>query len=400
MFSNWYRRYSLLAVCILYFSSSLIQVPAKPQASSQIPHWRIGSIVISHPLVLSGDSPHYLVVVNSLIEDLDFDVSNNYQQARDGDWDAGARFRGVELDHHTDRDRLGRELSTHSPFFPILLAGVVWPLRGTRWVEPACIWLTLLVALAGLALFWRHVGQDSKWMLLLALGTSLWCYSRDLWTEPWILTIWIAMLLCKNPVVVAGLALVGTMIKYPFAVVPMTIGLVALNHKDYRRGWSLLLSGIASLILVVLVIQHLFRDVNHFSLFHSGVHDRFSWPFRGAFGLLLWPGKGILWFFPYLAWGLWQFRRAGEIYLPAVIYFLVHASYEGWAGGTGFSVRYLVPMLPIMVSAIRAAAPAGWFFRLAVVFGLFWGFLGGLLPALVYDRTPWGVFWHVIHKIF
>lgn len=43
------------------------------------------------PRLLSGDSRHYLVVVNSLIEDGDFDVSNKYCRGRAGGLDFGRR---------------------------------------------------------------------------------------------------------------------------------------------------------------------------------------------------------------------------------------------------------------------------------------------------------------------
>src|SRR5438067_2472461 len=72
--------------------------------------------------------------------------------------------------------------------------------------------------------------------------------------------------------------------------------------------------------------------------------------------------------------------------------------YEAWDGGSGLSMRYLVAMLPVMVAAVKTANPKGHLFKLAVAYSLFWGCLGGLSPALVYERSPWGVFQHVLSK--
>ena len=390
---------------------------------------------IGLPRVLSGDSPHYLAVVNSLIEDYDFDVSNNYAQAAAGDWDLGWRFRGVSLDHHVDRDRRGRELSTHSPFLPLLLFPLAWPFRGTRWVEPVCVTATLLVSLIGVAAAARLLGSSSEpngdyprnerqdlghnslsyakethgqtlkpapfleWYVLLALATPLWCYSRDLWTEPWIMALWIGILLSRRLEILSAFSVLATLIKYPFAVVPISMGAVALWRREYRRGLVLISSGVIGLAVASAVIQYLFRDVDHFSWFHSGQHLGFGLPFNGIIGLLLGPENGLLWFFPFLFWGLWEFRRGGELYLPAAMFFLMHAAYQDWQGGTGFSARYLVPMLPIMVKAVRDSRPSGSAFKIAVIYSLLWGMLAGFFPALVYDRTPWGVATHIWTKL-
>ena len=302
-------RRKLLIVAIVYFSASLIHGPIDPEAVVDVPHWRLGRIILSYPMVLSGDSPHYWVAVNSLLEDSDFDLSNNYGQAKDWRWDRDGRLGGMDIEPHVDRVAGGKMLSTHSPFFALLLAGTAWPFRGTQWVESMCILMTMLVGLIGVVLFARQSEESSNWVFALALATPLWCYSRDLWTESWVATFWMGVLFYQNPAVLAGLGFVGTLIKYPFAVVPITMGLLALQKKDYRRGWAFLGSGVLGLLVVVLTIQYLFREADHFSLFHSGVHLGFDWPFDGMMGLLLGPENGILWFSPFLAWGLWQFRR-------------------------------------------------------------------------------------------
>lgn len=397
------------AVFLIYLASSFIHGPIDPEVLIEVPHWRVGRVAFAPPLVLSGDSPHYLVAVNSLIEDGDFDLANNYRQARSGDWDMGARFRNLKMDRHVDRDQLGRELSVHSPFFSLLLAAFAWPWRNSFWVEPVSIWLTMLVALAGLALFAKKKPQG-KQILVLALATPLWCYSRDLWTEPWLMTIWVVLLFTQNLAVLAIAGFLGTLIKCPFALAPMAMGVVMFWKRQYLRGGVLFASGILGLLTAFFFAQYLFQDVDHFSLFHLGTHTfstnsggigaslvgLFQVQYEGVVGLLLGPENGLLWFFPFLAWGVWQFRKGGLFYFPALVFYLFHASYTIWDAGTGFSARFLVPMLPVMVLATLPCERKGRLFKVALAYSLFWALLGGLFPALVYDRTPWGVFSHLL----
>ena len=53
-------------------------------------------------------------------------------------------------------------------------------------------------------------------------------------------------------------------------------------------------------------------------------------------------------------------------------------------------------MLPVMVLAVAETRPRHWAFKVTLAYSFFWGFLGGVLPALVYDRTVWSVFRHIL----
>ena len=57
------------------------------------------------PVVETGDEPHYLVLINSVISDGDFDLANNYRDVHRGGLLAGRKFTGAPLDHHINFDR-------------------------------------------------------------------------------------------------------------------------------------------------------------------------------------------------------------------------------------------------------------------------------------------------------
>lgn len=395
------RRWWLPVIAAVFVLSSLITGPLPEEAAAEGWFRQVGPIFVGRPVVTSGDSPHYLTLVNSLIEDRDFDLSNNFRQSEAGDWDAGTRWRGQSIDRHVDVDRQGRELLTHSPFMPMLLAALVWPLRGTQWVESACIWITMLAVLCALWLLPRIEPRTSvAWPLLLAFCTPLWCYARDVWTETWLVVAWLVLLAVSSPWLIAAAAAVGILFKYSFAVVPATMALVALWRRDFARFAGLAGGTALGLIAAIGFIQYLFQDTDHFSLFHSGTHvtARYGVLLVGPFGvsskalpgLLLDPEDGLLLFAPFLAWGLWRtLRGGGYVFLPALAFFVLHCTYLGWRAGTGFSARYLIPMLPVLaLAAISGSRRPRSLFWLAAAWSLLICGLAGMLPAAAFDRSP------------
>jgi len=56
---------------------------------------------IVSPSAFSGDEPHYLIVVNSILFDHDLELQDDYERVRRGGLEAGRRGRGGLPDHHT-----------------------------------------------------------------------------------------------------------------------------------------------------------------------------------------------------------------------------------------------------------------------------------------------------------
>ena len=391
---------SIALVVLTFLVATTVHAPSDEKEMRGLPSLRWGQFAVGLPRVLSGDSLHYLVAVNSLVEDGDFDLRNNYDQALGGDWDAGWRFRRVEIDRHVDVDSRGRELGTHSPFFAMLLAFFAWPLAGTLWVEPLCVWLTCTAGLVAVLFMAQRLGRlryrNSTVVVFAALASPLLCYSRDIWTEPWIAAIWMALLSARDEKAKFLLGFLGTLIKYPFFVVPASIGIAQCLKGRVRSGLALVGSALLALLTVVVTVQWMFQDVtDHQAIFHSGVHASFQLSPRGVVGLLIHPANGLLIFFPVLLWGYRRVWKNPEEWLPLVTFFGVHALYADWMGGTGFSSRYLVPMIPILMVSVQWSALRSRLFTGVALYSLAWGLAAGFFPAIVYDRTPWGIFSHL-----
>ncbi|HSR69249.1 MAG TPA: hypothetical protein VLU25_15035 [Acidobacteriota bacterium] len=409
------------AAALLFFISTWVHFPPPdPQAVEGWPLLDIGPVALGPPWVLSGDSPHYLLMARSLAEDGDLDLADDYQSARRGGGQAGHLLRGRALDPHAERDDRGRLLPTHAPALSLVLALLSWPLAFSLWFEPWCIWLNMCAALACLAWMAKRLPQAAPdvggWrthpVMLLAFATPFWCYSRDLWTEPWTALAWLGLLFLKHPAALLAAGLAGTLIKYPFALVPAAMGAWALWRGRRSRATALLASSALGLAAGVGLTQWIYRDFSdHFSLFHSGIHARFDWPFEGMAGLLLSPESGLLFFFPILLWPLAGLLGGNHASRPQssasrreaiwglAAFFLVHAAYEDWGGGTGFSARYLVPALPLLLLYGRERLAFPRLYLATLLYSVFWAVVGGMAPALVYERSPWGVLIHIVDSL-
>lgn len=77
----------------------------------------------------------------------------------------------------------------------------------------------------------------------------------------------------------------------------------------------------------------------------------------GLFGLLLSPGKGLLWFSPLLILLFWAFgdfwkvkpREAACIAGIFAVNLLLYGSYTAWGGDGGWGPRYLAPLVPLLL---------------------------------------------------
>jgi hypothetical protein len=89
-FQRWSAAlFFLLSLFVLYFSSN--HSYSKDERK----------LVFTYPAVFSGDEPHYLLIIASILFDRDLYLTNNYHSARVGRADAGQKVRGWQLDHHT-----------------------------------------------------------------------------------------------------------------------------------------------------------------------------------------------------------------------------------------------------------------------------------------------------------
>jgi hypothetical protein len=196
------------------------------------------SFALVPPRICSGDEPHYLIQVNSLLHDGDLDLANNYARARFGAADAGEGFRFVPLEHHVNWYVNGRLVhwhdvfrpdgtrqpgaekvqvpkeaySQHPPGLPILLAILLAPLP-ENWIEPASLFVSGVAVALGLYWFVALIRPYATNQLALCsvtaiafFGTPALAYGRTLFTEPYLLACAVGSLYfyLRTPLKAAG----------------------------------------------------------------------------------------------------------------------------------------------------------------------------------------------------
>lgn len=379
----------------------------------------------SRPHVISGDEPHYLVAVTSLVADGDLDVTNNYDRAEFlGTEDAGKRFRHAHLDRAVHLGGPTQPLAM--PGLIALLAAAALPFRGTRYVEAACVVAVAVLVLAAIAFLHRLLAaldprRAGTTVLLLALGTPLWHYAGRLFPEALCvlaLAVAIERLVVADAPLAAGVALgAGALAKLPFGVIPLAIACDLALRRDGRRLIRFIAGPAAALLLLFAYDTWLFGDplrlpgTREFSLL-----DPRNIP-SGLGGLLFSETHGILLFSPLLLLAALGAARRGEpegaspppspspyadpaglarlLLLATLPYIAVICSYRNWHGGACYSARYLVPLLVALAIPLhrRIARREGWSAGAALVLG--WSLLvnaqAAFVPRAFFGGTPWGL---------
>lgn len=354
------------------------------------------------PLVTSGDEPHYLVMLHSLVSDHDLDLSNNYDRARQGSIEVGLGRIGAAIDHQVAwygadgrwrgwdsvydyaRDAHGQayppprlpelkpdaprefegkpQYSQHPPGLPLLLAPLVYPARGTAWVEHlSIVWSTLATFACALMLreLLRGLSSDRGLVnavtLLAILGSPTWHYGRMLFSEPWLsLCAVLALTLAtrKDAFFLAGLTLaLGIQMKPPFALLAGPLFLDRILARDAKRA-ALFALPVAFSVALVLYENQLF----------FGGPTRAAQPWEsgnlltGAAGGLLSLQHGLLPFCPALLVALAGFpalfrghrREAWLVVGMAAPYCLLMWSWYCWWGGYCYGPRLVAPIIPLL----------------------------------------------------
>lgn len=220
----------------------------------------------------------------------------------------------------------------------------------------------------------RHLGyrQDVSVLtaLIVCLATPLVVYSKTFFSEPLVSYLLSAAVLaavradcnCTRNWMVCGCALASAMMVKPVvaAVVPV-FALFAFWSGRFR--WASLL-GVSLPVLIAIAGVASFNWIRFGSPLDTGYRTA-AWnvlPWVGLAGLLVSPGKGLIWYCPALLLGLVGavslFRRNPRlIWLLAgvvSVYIVVHSAYNHWHGGGAWGPRLILPIVPLVVFPLVA----------------------------------------------
>jgi hypothetical protein len=142
-------------------------------------------------------------------------------------------------------------------------------------------------------------------------------------------------------------------------IFPIVAGGVWLASGRERQALVRLGLGAAPFLLVWAWYNNL-RFGSPFKLGYANT-DGFNYPFfKGLYGLLLSPGRGLLWYVPLLVAAAvgarWAWRRdpvlTGAAAALLVVRPLFFASWSQWEGGVCWGPRFLVPAMPALAVGV------------------------------------------------
>ena len=373
--------------------AAIILVPQIYQASGP-KQWGL-------PTVVGGDEPHYLLLLNSVILDGDFDLRNNYLSVHEGSNQAGANFAGSGVDHHTTywfgrqrlvwrdlfienvhwwpRDSRGHlipivkvgvdpaiankpEAPAHPVGIAVLLAPIVFPFRGTPWVEHIAIFCAGLATLLA-AYFYqrilRYFSTDERavWVTTCAvfLASPLLFYSRSFFNEPFITAAILgAFALSLVPVrpFAAGLSLaIAVLMKPQNAVLAIPLSFLFLRRRNYR---TLFVFGLAPSVACLLTLWWNSRLYGSPWLGPYPFYRGDLWV--GVKGLVISLQRGLLWFAPALVFSIFGWPRlllrfpveASSFLLSFIFLFVLAAWTAYWDGGHCYGPRLITNAIPLL----------------------------------------------------
>lgn len=225
----------------------------------------------------------------------------------------------------------------------------------------------------------RRLGYTSKTSLILTiavcLSTALFPYFKSFLREP-LLTLYLVgacyflLRWREEPQTTKWLLLVGICSGLGF-LTKMTFALNIVFFFAYilfvtKKEKGNLLSALRPVMIAVipmLVSSIIFFLYNYFrfgNIFEHGYKGGTSFPiplYVGLFGLLLSPGKGLLFFAPIFVMGVAKVKALKEKFSPDVILWislfvanlLLHAKYVAWGGDGSWGPRYMLPFIPLLI---------------------------------------------------
>jgi hypothetical protein len=351
----------------------------------------------------SSDEPHYLVMINSIILDGDLDLTNNYAAVYRGSPQAGKDFSGTALvpqttwfDHGSrrhwwdiyetypwDHDNEGHpvprlragqsppingqpQFSVHPPGVALLLAPILFPFRGTQFVEPLAIFCSAVAMILAMLMFHGLIRKYNSNLAFVGLvtavtflGTPAWHYGRTLYNEPYLLLFAIGSyslaLRGKNPFLSGLLIGLGMLMKPPFGLLIIPLFSMYVVERKFKSAAVLVLPAVLSLATFSWL---------DFIMFGSPWRTGLVWQqgsfLRGAAGTLFSLNYGYLIVAPAItiAFAAWPrffraYPRDATVLMSAVgLYFVVFASWAGWAGASCYGARYMVPILPLLFASL------------------------------------------------
>ncbi|MFQ5498608.1 MAG: hypothetical protein ACE5FH_02955 [Candidatus Zixiibacteriota bacterium] len=260
------------------------------------------------------------------------------------------------------------------------------------------LWSLVLVLAWYAVICMKYRGVSLLRMIVLAVGGMTLMYGRI----PFDVTSAAASamlglyLLEKNRFVPAGLCLgLSIFIRLD------SILLLPVFWRDWKSTLAMLRGTIPFLLLIA--TANWYRFGSPFIDGHNQDPAMFLTAFKGGIpGLLLSPGKGLIYYSP-LAFLAIFYQRDWRYWLPFVLALILHGMLHDWSGGTGWGPRFLFTTLPFFLIPLARKGAGGKMFWVIGAIGVVITFVAswsntslieqGLGASVFSDPTRQKVIW-------
>lgn len=326
---------------------------------------------------IGGDQVHYLVMTQSLLEDGDFDLKNDYQLKR------YKTYYPDELDAHIPPTQFTKDsprwYSLHNPGLPILIAPFVkfFGYKSTFVVMVLVAFITLLLAYE-----WsKKVTKNVKASIFATaiLFTSVFYLSLVGYIFPNFLISALflgALLLLEKKdrsswhLILFGLILgIGPWIHVKIILSFGTIGVIAIGQiiLAKEKSWQKRTKEIFALAIPAIILMGLFewKLYEWYGVFlpnqtFAGDIMFFVSPLKSLPAILFDSTKGLFTNNPallliILGLPVWAVKKTGQfvrLLIVLVPSFILQLTFLDWWGGWSPSGRYIMDMIPILLPAV------------------------------------------------
>lgn len=372
-----------------------------------------------------GDEPHYLVITQSLIEDHDLQVENNYRQR-----DYAPYYGGALAPHYLVPGKNGQIYSVHAPGLSVLVLPA-FAFFGYHGAEATVMFLAALTGALIWRIGWRATGDArAAWFAwgAIASATTFLIQGFTIYPDgPAMVAVAVAVLLLLRFDDAASppglLALSGASVPLAvlpwlhtrFALIAAAFGVVIAVRLVADRGRPIgarlaRLSAFAAMPLASALGWFAFFYVIYGTLNPTAPYGNASNPadthliyapagllallFDGQFGLLTYAPVLIAVFVGWLRPVDRASRRVGlETVAVMGLYLLATTTYWMWWGGGSGPARFFTSMLPLLALPLATAWTKGDALRRAALVALVGMSLGFASVAIGVDRgrLAWNV---------
>lgn len=418
---------TFLLIAFIYLSTSFIQFEFDKED-------RVSSIGFDLPRILSGDEPHYLVFVYSLLEDNDFNLGNNYFKAAAGDsCSTGLKFRGKQIPSRINYFKEDRVLDIKNMYsgkgriltdtelmrgeirgfpiiaflFPLLLASISFFISTQSCIiESVIILSNILITFIGIYILFKilmvYISKKEALFVIfsVAFGSPLWLYSKTLYPNTYIATILIAsfyLIVYKNKLVLPSILLgAGYLIRYPTLIPLFFFWLYILMTRSKKEIFIFSVAPVISELILLfynsLILGTPFSISQSYSTgnIFTGIYFMlFDW----SYGLLIFMPIVMFFFSGFKSW--YKKDKNAAILCFAIILstFLFYSAGISLSGSV-YGNRYLTDIILLMSIPIGIAygslknKTTKIIFKFFAAAGILVNIIGGIFPALALNKGP------------